>query len=260
MAPCNYYRKQDLPRMQPILEEMFKRLGSRIVIALRKGRQSGFRTTTRTCRRRERAFSTIRSSLRLLAQLDREMDLIIEHAGGRRRAAGKRLRPCPICKGLTMLKRHPRLDQASLGNSWHNARWLPRRGCSAALRPRTLRRPARCQSSNWASIALPGLSSAANPIALANPTWGTTRDQEMRSYFTLDRTLAFLEECERAGIDPHQDPRRLPRPPKLYRGFANGARSSKLICLHAKQGGHPGHGRIVHEPDSPRSTMCGVTL
>jgi sugar phosphate isomerase/epimerase len=33
MDPCNYFRKEDLPRMKPMLEAMFQRLGDQIVIA-----------------------------------------------------------------------------------------------------------------------------------------------------------------------------------------------------------------------------------
>ena len=33
MDPCNYFRKEDLPRMQPMLAEMFKRVGREIVVA-----------------------------------------------------------------------------------------------------------------------------------------------------------------------------------------------------------------------------------
>ncbi len=33
MDPCNYYRKQDLPDTVPMLKEMFKRLGDKIIIA-----------------------------------------------------------------------------------------------------------------------------------------------------------------------------------------------------------------------------------
>ena len=33
MDPCNYFRKEDLPRMRPMLEAMFQRLGDQIVIA-----------------------------------------------------------------------------------------------------------------------------------------------------------------------------------------------------------------------------------
>jgi sugar phosphate isomerase/epimerase len=33
MDPCNYYREADLPRMKPMLEEIFRRVGSQAVIA-----------------------------------------------------------------------------------------------------------------------------------------------------------------------------------------------------------------------------------
>ena len=80
MDPCNYYRKQDLSRMQPILEEMFKRLGSRIVIAHAKDVKaaSGDNTDLPAAGKGVLDYPLF---LRLLAQLDREMDLIIEHVG-----------------------------------------------------------------------------------------------------------------------------------------------------------------------------------
>ena len=39
MDPCNYFRKEDLPRMQPMLEEMFRRLGDADRGGPRQGRE-----------------------------------------------------------------------------------------------------------------------------------------------------------------------------------------------------------------------------
>ena len=61
MDPCNYYRKEDLPKMQPMLEEMFKRLGGRIVVAHAKDVKAAAERD-RSCRPPGAACSTTRSS------------------------------------------------------------------------------------------------------------------------------------------------------------------------------------------------------
>jgi len=81
MDPCNYYRKQDLPRMQPVLEDMFKRLGSQIILAHAKDVKASAEGTDLPGA--GQGVLDYPLYLRLLAQLDREMDLIIEHVGAK---------------------------------------------------------------------------------------------------------------------------------------------------------------------------------
>jgi sugar phosphate isomerase/epimerase len=79
MDPCNYFRNEDLPKMKPMLEEIFKRVGRQTVIAHAKD-----------VKRSEKGPDLPAAGLgeldyplylRLLAQLDREMPLVIEHLG-----------------------------------------------------------------------------------------------------------------------------------------------------------------------------------
>jgi len=77
MDPNNYFRKEDLPNMQPMLEEMFRRLGSRIVIAHAKDVKAAPEGTELPAS--GKGVLDYPLFLRLLAQLDRPMDLILEH-------------------------------------------------------------------------------------------------------------------------------------------------------------------------------------
>lgn len=77
MDPCNYFRKQDLPRMRPMLEDMFKRLGRRIVVAHAKDVKAAAEGTDLPAS--GRGVLDYPLYLRLLAELDRPMDLIVEH-------------------------------------------------------------------------------------------------------------------------------------------------------------------------------------
>jgi sugar phosphate isomerase/epimerase len=79
MDPCNYYRKTDLPRprVRQMLEEMFRRLGDKIVIAHAKDVKASADGTDLPAA--GRGVLDYPLYLRLLAGLGREMDLIIEH-------------------------------------------------------------------------------------------------------------------------------------------------------------------------------------
>ena len=77
MDPCNYFGPPELARMQPLLEEMFARLGPHIVIAHAKDVKAGPKGTDTPA-----AGSGVLNYplfLRLLARLDRPIDLVIEH-------------------------------------------------------------------------------------------------------------------------------------------------------------------------------------
>ncbi len=77
MDPCNYYRKQDLPHTAPMLKEMFKRLGDKIIIAHAKDvKASATGTDLPASGRGDLDYPAY---LRLLIELDREMPLLIEH-------------------------------------------------------------------------------------------------------------------------------------------------------------------------------------
>ena len=77
MDPCNYFGPQDLARMQPLLEEMFRKLGDRIVIAHAKDVKAGPKGTDTPAA--GTGVLDYPLFLRLLAQLDRPIDLVIEH-------------------------------------------------------------------------------------------------------------------------------------------------------------------------------------
>ena len=77
MDPCNYFRKEDLPRMQPMLEDMFKRLGDRIVVAHAKDVKASPGGTDLPAA--GLGVLDYPLYLRLLARLDREMPLLVEH-------------------------------------------------------------------------------------------------------------------------------------------------------------------------------------
>ena len=77
MDPCNYYRKQDLPDTAPMLKEMFKRLGDKIIIAHAKDVKASATGTDLPAS--GRGVLDYPVYLRLLLELDREMPLLIEH-------------------------------------------------------------------------------------------------------------------------------------------------------------------------------------
>jgi sugar phosphate isomerase/epimerase len=77
MDPCNYFRKEDLPRMKPMLEDMFRRLGPQIVLAHAKDVKASADGTDLPAS--GLGVLDYPLYLRLLARLDRPMDLVIEH-------------------------------------------------------------------------------------------------------------------------------------------------------------------------------------
>src|ERR1017187_9173673 len=77
MDPCNYYRKDQLSQMDPMLEEMFRLLGKKIVLAHAKDVKASADGTDLPAS--GRGVLDYPLFLRLLAGLNREMFLIIEH-------------------------------------------------------------------------------------------------------------------------------------------------------------------------------------
>ena len=77
MDPCNYFRPEELPQMQPMLEDMFRRLGDRIVIAHAKDVKAAPSGTDLPAA--GLGVLDYPLFLRLLAKLNRPLDLVIEH-------------------------------------------------------------------------------------------------------------------------------------------------------------------------------------
>jgi sugar phosphate isomerase/epimerase len=77
MDPCNFYRKEDLSRMDPMLEEMFRLLGKQIVLAHAKDVKAAADGTDLPAS--GKGVLDYPLFLRLLAGLNRELYLIIEH-------------------------------------------------------------------------------------------------------------------------------------------------------------------------------------
>jgi sugar phosphate isomerase/epimerase len=77
MDPCNYFRKEDLSRMDPMLEEMFRVLGKQIVLAHAKDVKGAADGTDLPAS--GKGVLDYPLFLRLLAGLNRELFLIIEH-------------------------------------------------------------------------------------------------------------------------------------------------------------------------------------
>lgn len=77
LDPTNYYRPEDLPRMKPMLEEMFRRLGPQVVLAHAKD----VKVTGDKQEHPAAGLGVLDYPLylSLLAQLDRPMDLVLEH-------------------------------------------------------------------------------------------------------------------------------------------------------------------------------------
>ena len=77
LDPANFFRPQDLPRMKPMLEEMFRRLGPQIVMAHAKDvRATGDKLEYPPAGLGMIDYLTF---LSLLAQLDRPIDLVLEY-------------------------------------------------------------------------------------------------------------------------------------------------------------------------------------
>lgn len=77
MDPCNFFRKEQLPQMQAMLQEMFRQLGDRIVVAHAKDVKAAAEGTDLPAA--GQGVLDYPLYLRLLAQLNRPLDLIIEH-------------------------------------------------------------------------------------------------------------------------------------------------------------------------------------
>jgi sugar phosphate isomerase/epimerase len=77
MDPCNYFRKEDLPRMKPMLEAMFQRLGEQVVIAHAKDVKASAEAEDLPAA--GLGVLDYPLFLRLLAQLDRPLPLVVEH-------------------------------------------------------------------------------------------------------------------------------------------------------------------------------------
>ena len=77
LDPSNYFRPEDLPRMKPMLQEMFRRLGPQIVLAHAKDvKVTGDKQEHPAAGLGVLDYMTY---LSLLAQLDRPIDLVLEH-------------------------------------------------------------------------------------------------------------------------------------------------------------------------------------
>ena len=77
MDPCNFYRRDDLSRMDPMLEEMFRLLGKHIVLAHAKDVKASDDGTDLPAS--GKGVLDYPLYLRLLAGLNRELYLVIEH-------------------------------------------------------------------------------------------------------------------------------------------------------------------------------------
>jgi len=77
MDPCNYYRKENLAKMQPILEDIFRRVGQRTVLAHAKDVKAAANGTDLPAA--GLGVLDYPLFLRLLAQLGREVYLVVEH-------------------------------------------------------------------------------------------------------------------------------------------------------------------------------------
>ncbi len=77
MDPSNYFSNEDLPRMKPMLEEMFRQFGDKVVVAHAKDvKQVGDGQEHPAAGKGVLDYPLY---LRLLAQLDRKIDLLLEH-------------------------------------------------------------------------------------------------------------------------------------------------------------------------------------
>ncbi len=81
MDPCNYFRKQDLDQMTPVLDAMFGRLGDRIAIAHAKDVKPSAEGEGEDLPAAGLGVLDYPLYLRHLARLDRPLPLILEHLG-----------------------------------------------------------------------------------------------------------------------------------------------------------------------------------
>jgi len=77
------------------------------------------------------------------------------------------------------------------------------------------------------------LIAGSNPI-LGYSYLGAHTDRHMKEYFTVDRTVAFLKQCEQAGINTHQ----FSTPDKAgpyIRALREQGSKMQMICLHSQR-------------------------
>lgn len=79
MDPCNYFRKAQLEQMQPMLSDIFQRVGAQTVIAHAKDVKAAANADDTELPYAGKGVLDYPLYLRLLAQLDREMYLAVEH-------------------------------------------------------------------------------------------------------------------------------------------------------------------------------------
>ncbi len=79
MDPCNYFRKADLARMQPMLKDIFQRVGKQTVIAHAKDVKAAPAADDTELPAAGQGVLDYPLYLRLLAELDREIYLALEH-------------------------------------------------------------------------------------------------------------------------------------------------------------------------------------
>jgi sugar phosphate isomerase/epimerase len=79
MDPCNYFRKTELAQMQPMLEDIFQRVGKQTVIAHAKDVKAAANADDTELPYAGKGVLDYPLYLRLLAQLDREIYLAVEH-------------------------------------------------------------------------------------------------------------------------------------------------------------------------------------
>jgi sugar phosphate isomerase/epimerase len=79
MDPCNYFRKAELAQMQPMLKDIFQRVGQKTVIAHAKDVKAAPNADDTELPAAGRGVLDYPLYLRLLAQLDREIYLAVEH-------------------------------------------------------------------------------------------------------------------------------------------------------------------------------------
>jgi sugar phosphate isomerase/epimerase len=79
MDPCNYFRKDQLAQMQPMLKDIFRRVGEQTVLAHAKDVKAAANADDTELPYAGKGDLDYPLYLRLLAQLDREMYLAVEH-------------------------------------------------------------------------------------------------------------------------------------------------------------------------------------
>ena len=79
MDPCNYFRKAELAQMQPMLKDIFQRVGRQTVLAHAKDVKAAANADDTELPYAGQGVLDYPLYLRLLAQLDREMYLAVEH-------------------------------------------------------------------------------------------------------------------------------------------------------------------------------------